>query len=187
MKSRAEQYIEKLEELFGKEDLIKKVECPNGKHIFVFYYFDLPEKGMITSVTYGLSESEHPNWKFGKPELIVTLDSQDIMWGYASGYLASQYRGECGFSYGTLLRLPSVISEESDMVGFFAFVPSILNKEKSRIEIGDEVINLVGMYPIYEEEKDLICEVGLKEFWHTEGYDMYDVKRKNLGLEGEKH
>jgi hypothetical protein len=41
-------------------------------------------------------------------------------------------------------------------------------------------VNIVGMYPIYAGEADWIRKVGLKEFWHMPGYDMYDVKRPDL-------
>ncbi len=36
-------------------------------------YDDMPEPGMLTGVTYGLSEVEHPDWKLGRPELTITV------------------------------------------------------------------------------------------------------------------
>lgn len=48
----------------------------------------------MTSITYGLSEANHPNWKNGKPEIILTLETQDESWGLATAYFASQFKGE---------------------------------------------------------------------------------------------
>lgn len=68
------------------------------------------------------------------------------------------------------------------MTGFFLFAPAILTPESSKIELIDRTIILTGMYPIYKEETELLQKIGLDAFWHLDGFDLYDVKRKNLGL-----
>lgn len=98
MKTNAELFLEKIEALFGEEDVIRQMEAPdNGTPVHVFFYYDLPEKGMLTSVTYGLSEGDHPNWKFGRPELILTLQTQNEDWGLAAAYFAAQFSGKKNF------------------------------------------------------------------------------------------
>ncbi|MBO1627422.1 suppressor of fused domain protein [Bacillus arachidis] len=181
MRSNAEAFIDRLEELFGEVDVIKKINTKNGDiPIHVFFYRDLPEEGMMTSITYGLSEANHPNWKNGKPEIILTLETQDESWGLATAYFASQFKGEKNFSYGSLFTLDTPISKESEMVGFFVFAPSILSKEYSEIKTPEGSIHLVGMYPIYSEEIKLYQTIGLEQFWRREGFDLYNVKRKKL-------
>lgn len=183
MKSRAEAFLDGLEELFGKADVIRKMNLENGDApIHVFFYRDLPETGMMTSVTYGLSEGHHPDWKNGRPEIILTLETQDENWGLATAYFASKFKGDKNFSYGSLFTFDKQISAESEMVGFFVFAPAILSKEHAEIKTYDGSIHLMGMYPIYKEEIKIYQMIGLKSFWHMEGFDLYDTKRRNLGL-----
>lgn len=184
MVSDAEVFLEKLTELFGKENAIHKVEplTEGGKPIFVFFYEDLPEKGTLTAITYGLSESHHPDWQHGRPELIVSLDSQDKSWGLAAGYFASEYQGKKPFCYGDLYTLDSPISDESKMVGYFIFSPSFLSQEQATIKLPGKTVHLAGMYPIYEEEIEIYKSIGLERFWKSDGFDLYDVHRKNIGL-----
>ncbi|WP_052947844.1 suppressor of fused domain protein [Aneurinibacillus tyrosinisolvens] len=182
MRSNAEIFLERLEDLFGEADVIRKIDSNDGNTpIHVFFYYNLPEEGMLTSVTYGLSEGNHPEWKNGRPEIILTLETQDENWGLATAYFASQFRGEKSFSYASLFTLDTPISNESEMIGFFVFAPSIVDSENSVIKMPGKPINLVGMYPIYKEEIALYQSIGLEKFWHLENFDLYDVKRKNLG------
>lgn len=183
MKPDALIYLEKLESLFGKVDEILKVDTKNTNDpIFVFYFYDLPEKGMLTSITYGLSNVNFHSWTHGRPELIVTLDTMSKDWGFASGYFASEFRGEMGFSYMSMFTTDDPLSDESKMIGYFTFAPSFLNKSQSTIELPTKTIHLIGMYPIYKEEVALLQEIGLKDFMFMPDYDMYSVNRKNLGL-----
>jgi len=184
MPSEAELFLNKITGLFGVENAIHKVDpmIENGKPIYVFFYEDLPEKGKLTAITYGLSEANHPDWKFGRPELVVTLDTSDKAWGMAAGFLASQYQGEKPFRYGDLYTLDGPVSDESEMVGYLVFAPSFLNQEQAKIELSEKTIYLTGMYPVYKEEIDLYHKIGLEKFWHSDGFDMYDVHRQNIAL-----
>ena len=44
-------------------------------------YENTPEKGVITSFTYGLSLGHHPDCRNGRPELALTVRSDDFAWG----------------------------------------------------------------------------------------------------------
>lgn len=118
----------------------------------------------------------------GKPELILSLETNDPSWGFAIAYLAAERRGIKRFSFGDLFTFDEPISQECDMIGFFVFSPSIIDSDTSRIETNGKPIFLTGMYPIYRDEIELYNEIGLKEFWFTEGFDLYNVKRKNLAF-----
>ena len=100
----------------------------------------------------------------------------------AAGFFASEYQGIRPFCYGDLYTLDSPISDESEMVGYFIFAPSFLDKDQSTIKLPSKTIHLAGMYPIYEEEIEIYKKIGLKEFWYSEGFDLYNVHRPNIGL-----
>ncbi|MEQ8634354.1 suppressor of fused domain protein [Gimesia maris] len=171
-------WVEALESRFGSIDSILKVQANDDQPlIHVFYFEDLPEEGTLTAVTCGLSNASHTDWKQGKPELIVSLDTSDKSWGFAAGYFASAYFNEKRFSYGDVFLIDNPISEESAMSAYLVFAPSFLNQEQATFELPDRTIYLAGMYPLFASEIDLYNKIGLKEFWHSEGFDMYNPKR----------
>ncbi|NBD26900.1 suppressor of fused domain protein [Paenibacillus glycinis] len=183
MKRNVEIFLEHIEAIFDNDYKINKFDAiDGGSPIHLFSYKDIPEVGMTTFITYGLSEGNHTEWVGGKPELILSLESVDSAWGNAIAYLVSERRGIKRFSYGDLFTFTDPISLESRMSGFVVFSPAILDKETIKIDTNDKPIFLTGMYPIYIEEAQLINEVGLKQFWFTPGFDLYKVNRKNLGL-----
>ena len=69
------------------------------------------------------------------------------------------------------------------MSAFFVFAPSILEREQySDIEIGASYkINIAGLYPIHASEIEQIAQLGLKDFWHHDDFDPFDVRRKAVG------
>jgi hypothetical protein len=179
----AEIYLDILTQMFGEPYVIRKVEVSDGgTPVHVFFWRDLPEEGTLTSVTYGLSESSHPDWKNGKCELIVSLDTTDEDWGIAAGIFAASYRGKKAFTYGSIFTTDNPISKESDMNGFFTFAPSFLDKAQAQIQLPDYDIFLTGMYPVYREEIAVYKEIGLEKFWHHKNLDMYNVHRARVIL-----
>ncbi len=65
----------------GDEDAIHKAESPEGgMPVSVFVYKNIPEEGMITGVTYGLSHCPLPAWKLSRPEMIVAVQSLALDW-----------------------------------------------------------------------------------------------------------
>jgi len=173
-------WLEALEERFGQVDEIREMQSDGKPKISIFYFYDLPEKGTLTAITCGLSNSNYPDWKFGKPELIVSLDTEDPSWGLGIGYFASAFFDEKRFSYGDVFKIDDPISDESPMNAFLVFAPSFLDKEQAKFELPDRTIFLAGMYPIYNEEIDLYNHIGLEGFWHSDGFDMYNPRRNKI-------
>ena len=145
-------------------------------------YRDIPEKGMITAVTYGLSLVKHSDWKLGHPELMITIKSEKIAWGRVVGFLANRLRGKCPFSYGNTINFKEKIAADSKMDAFLVFAPSIIDKKDYlNIDVGlDYRINIKGLYPIYSTEMDLVANWGLEKFWHHPDFEMYNVNRKRI-------
>ena len=144
--------------------------------ITAMVYGDLPEPGLMTGITYGLSLSEHPDWRMGKPELIITVRSADIAWALVIASFAEELRGECPFTYGGILNHDQRISPESAMTAFVVFAPAALDPKDAEIDMGDYKIYLNGCYPIHESERHFIQEHGLEAFWKLD-WDINDVRR----------
>ena len=178
-----EKYLHHLNAIFQTEPLFFKEESliEGVPGVSIIVYKDIPEPGYITGITYGLSLVKHPNWKFGRPELCITVESSSPDWPAAMGYVANNLRGEFDFSYGQALEFGQ-ISEDSEMDAFFIFAPAILKKEDFlNIDIGlDYKINIAGIYPLYSDELEIYHQLGLEKFWHHPDFDIHSVTRKRI-------
>lgn len=183
-KTPVEKFIDHLDRIFQTEPeyFREKSEREGIAGVTSIIYKDIPEKGMITGITYGLSLGKHPDWKFGRPELIISVDSKDTSWAQVAGYLANRLRGNCPLSYSNTINFREKISDESEMDAFLVFAPSILDKKDfTNIDIGlDYKINIAGLYPIYASEIEFIEKNGLEKFWKHPDFDMYNMNRKRI-------
>jgi hypothetical protein len=183
-KTPVEKFMAHLDKIFQTEpEYYKEDSKTDGiAGVTSIVYKDIPEKGIITGITYGLSLGNHPDWKFGRPELIITVDSKDTSWAQVAGYLANSLRGVCPFSYSNTINFREKISDESEMDAFLVFAPSILDKKDfANIDIGlNYKINIAGLYPIYASEMEYIEKNGLEKFWKHPNFDMYNVNRKRI-------
>lgn len=183
-KTPAEIYLEHLDRIFQQEPEFHKNESliDGIPGVTAIVYKDIPEKGYTTALTYGLSLVKHPEWKYGRPELCISVESANLDWGKVVGYIANKLRGDCPFSYGQTINFGEKISEDSEMNAFFIFAPSTLDKEGYlNIDVGtDYKISIAGLYPIYSDELETINEIGLEAFWHHPNFDNYSVKRKRI-------
>lgn len=183
-KTPVEKFMAHLDRIFQTEPEYYKEESGTDgiSGVTSIVYKDIPEKGMITGITYGLSLGNHPDWKYGRPELIITVDSKDTSWAQVTGYLANNLRGDCPFSYSNTINFKEKISDESQMDAFLVFVPSILDKKDfMNIDIGlNYKVNIAGLYPIYASEIEYIEKNGLEKFWKHPNFDMYKVNRKKI-------
>ncbi len=179
-----EMYMAHLDNIFQQEAQFYPEESliHGVPGITAIVYKDIPEKGFITAFTYGLSLVAHPAWKFGRPELCISVKSTEIDWPRAMSYVANQFRGRCPFTYGETINFHAKISEDSDMNAFFVFAPSTLDRDGyADIDVGtDYKINIAGLYPMYADELDTFAKIGLKEFWHHPNFDNYAVNRNRI-------
>lgn len=178
----AQAFLGILTGIFGPETHVSRVDpSRGGPPVFVYYFEDVPRKGALTAVTFGLSLGDHPDWRPAKPELIVSLDTGDRCWGQAAAYFAAEYRGERRFRCGDVFVMDEPITEGSGMTGFVMFAPPFLSPEQARIVLPGEPVDLIGACPINPAETVLLREIGLEAFLHREGFDPYDAYRPNLG------
>lgn len=181
-----EKYLEHLDKIFVDEpEFYDNESLIDGvKKVVSIVYKNIPEDGYITAVTYGLSHIDFPEWKFGRPELCISVKSESLDWGIISGFLANRLRGKTSFCYGEIINFGEKISSDSEMDAFLIFTPSILSKEDYlNIETGTEYkINIAGLIPIYSDEIEVYNKIGLKEFLFHPNFDLYDLKRKKITL-----
>jgi hypothetical protein len=179
-----EKYLDHLDNIFKVEPQFYKEKSLDNRFPGVtnIVYYDIPEKGMTTALTYGLSLIKHEDWKFGRPELCISVESQDKAWGQIAGFLANQLRGKSPFCYGQTINFKEKISDDSEMDAFLIFAPSILDKEHYLdIDIGtDYKINIAGLFPIYSSELEQIEKIGLEAFWHHPNFDQYNIQRNRV-------
>lgn len=155
MASRAENYLAHLDRLSGgiEPRFLPVASTHDGwKGVTVITYKRLPDD-LTTSLTYGLSLADHPDWRLGRPELCLSVRSDDDSWAWAVGQLAEGLRGTCPFSYGNTVDLGEPVSPDSAMTAFLVFAPAVLDRADCRIDVGPgdhegrDVIHLVGVYP----------------------------------------
>jgi hypothetical protein len=181
MPSNAELFIDHLQSVFGEEDAIHKAEAwDGGSPVSVFVYKDIPEEGMITGVTYGLSLCPFPDWKLSRPEMIVAVESLDLDWPLAAATFAALFRGKKAFQYGDVFTTDDPLASDTNMDGFLVFAQSILEDEFVSVQLNDYKIHFSQFYPIYRKELAVYEKIGLEAFWNHKGFDMYDVTRKPI-------
>lgn len=179
-----EKYLEHLDKIFDREpEFYKNDSLIEGvNNVTAIVYRDFPTIGYVTAVTYGLSLVEHDDWKHGRAELCICVQSDHIDWGIVIGYIANHLRGKFPFTYGNTINFGEKIHEESEMDAFLIFTPTFLEKEEFlNIDIGlDYKINLSSLYPIYKSEIDIYNKIGLEEFLKHPNFDFYNVKREAI-------
>lgn len=177
---RIERYLAHLDALSGEvEPRFWPVTSthPDLPGVTAIGYRDLPEPGMWTGLTYGLSLADHPLWRHGRPELCISVQSDDPVWLLAAAYLAEQLRGTCPFEYGDTLDFGEPVAQGSAMDGFVVFAPAVLDRDSATVDLGDDhPVHVQGLYPVHRSERAFIRENGLEAFWALDR-DLYDVTR----------
>jgi len=179
--NRADAFLDHLDGISGRREA-RLLPIPSTRDgvggVTVIVYDHVPEPGMSTGITYGLSLVDHPLWQRTRPELCLTVATIDDMWMLAVGELAERLRGQYAFAYGSTVDIGQTITGESDMTGFAVFAPAVLRPADAvDIEVGpDDRVTIVGVYPIHESERRFIADHGPEEFWNL-GWDPFDVTR----------
>ena len=181
VRTRVERFLAHLDGMSGGvEPRFWPVESTSPGHqgVTAIGYQDMPENGLLLGVTYGLSLTRQESWRFGRPELSISVQSNDPAWVLAIAYLAEQLRHDCPFGYGDTINFGEPIAAGSALDGFVVFSPMAFAPDDARIDVGDDLpILIVGMYPTYAAERDFIAENGLEAFWKLD-WDPYDVARR---------
>jgi Suppressor of fused protein (SUFU) len=165
MPANHEIFLSYLEQTFGTDYVIKKHEsAETGAFVSVFIYRDMPEPGMVTGITYGLSRYAHPEWRFARPEMILSVESTDEMWPLAAAYFCAEFLGKKRFSYGDVFTTDSPLASDTQMDGLLIFAQSILEPGFESVQLNDCKVHLSQFYPIYRSELEVYRKIGLERF-----------------------
>ncbi|MCP1995959.1 suppressor of fused domain protein [Flavobacterium sp. HSC-61S13] len=175
-----ERFLEKVNAIFGSEPefWLPTKQNKNDDLVVVVIYRDVPGRGFLTAVTYGLSLDTHPLWKQSRPELCILVKSENENWAKALGHLVSRLRGACPFVNGQIIRFGAPIVEESDMNAFWIWEPLFLEKEEKNLNIdGSYSIHLQALYPIQEAEILAFETLGAEALIKHPNFDPFNVSR----------
>ncbi|WP_170157158.1 suppressor of fused domain protein [Roseimicrobium gellanilyticum] len=179
--SNAELFLEYLDNTFGKEDQILSEQAEDGgPKIAMFVYRECPEPGMVTGVTFGLSHRAHPDWKFGRPEMVISMESESLDWPSAALGLTAYFAGKKRFCYGDVFTVDGTLTSETEMDGVLIFAQSLLDPEAATVQLRDYRATLYQYYPIHSAEIPIYEKLGLEGFWNHPEFGMYDPKRKPI-------
>ena len=161
-----ESFITHFHEIFRLNPLIYTHETKRGSETAAtsIVYENIPGEGMITGLSFGLSESDYADWDLERPELMITVRSTEMAWGLLPGFLANELRGKHSFNHGHVIDLETTIANDSEMSAFFIFAPHIaLDDKLTAIDIGEKYkIYMAGLCPIYKEEIEVFRQIGLE-------------------------
>jgi hypothetical protein len=92
--------------------------------------------------------------------------------------MASTLAGDCPFCYGDTINFGEPIAPGSRLSAFVVFAPLVLDKADYLNVLREpaDVINIAGMYPIHDSEREFIHAEGLEAFWKLD-WDLYDPLR----------
>ena len=170
-----------LERRFGREVTeIAQVRLDERPRMMIYYFVDFPAPGMLTAVTAGLSNANHPDWVHGKPELCFTLTTKDYGWGKGAAYLAQEFFNKRSFAYQSSFALNVPISGDSAMNACFVYRPQFMDKDQVKFELPDRTIYLAGLFPMYDDEIAMYEAKGTEAFWNTPGFHPYDPTRASI-------
>ena len=180
MRDKVNKYLEHLDSIF-------KVEPKYFKHskedefppFHTFTYRDIPEKGMVTGFTSGISFVEQPIESNVRPELLICVDTQDDLWVLALADIGYQHRGEYHFQPGDTINFNVKISDESDMTSFFVWHQNLIHEDYETICLDDCHIKLLQLFPVHDDERLLIHKHG-PEWLFELVEDPCDVRRTSV-------
>lgn len=180
MTTRVERFLAHLDRLSGGvEPQFWPIEstAPGHEGLTAIGYRDIVEDGLLIGVTYGLSLGRQESWQRGRPELSISVRSDDPAWVLAIAYLAEQLRHDCPFHHGDTINFGEPVATGSSLDGFVVSSPLAFDPDDARVDVGDDLpIVVMGMVPTYATEREFIAEQGPEAFWQLD-WDPYDVAR----------
>ncbi|MFE0523126.1 suppressor of fused domain protein [Streptomyces sp. NPDC058954] len=156
---------------------------PEDGRVRAVVYADTPEPGYVTGFSYGLSLVRHPNWMSDVRELVITVRSHDIGWASVPAETAAALRGICAYDHGQAIGYMKPYVESSEMSSIVVADPAV-RWSSGPVDLGpvgidrtgQDLVDLVGLYPVYASERDFVYAKGFDALWRLE-WDRFDPLR----------
>lgn len=182
---RLSRYLGQVQALTGVGPVVREI-LPAGSglgRVLAIVCVNVPEPGYLTGFTYGLSLVDHEEWTSGRRELSITIRSDDFEWAIIPSRVVGAMRGVSAFNGGRAFGYKERFVEYSGMSSLLLARPAG-EWNSGTLDIGseqfdwseDDVVDLVGAYPIYSSEREFIKVNGFDEFWNRE-WDRFDPLR----------
>ena len=95
MKRKIELFLSHVESICGSDGKLYQITDEHEHpQVVVVSYNDIPEANCTTAFSYGLSSIAHPQWVAGRPELVISVNSNDNSWSIAMGEIIRTGRRE---------------------------------------------------------------------------------------------
>lgn len=152
-----------------------------GREIVAVVFGDYPERGYVTGFTYGLSLLGDLNFPHCGRELVMTIRSANREWGIVPSRLAASLQGRHPFRIGQAIGYAGSLVDGTTMNSVLLAEPTMPGVP-SRVDLGDEaggasdVVEIVGVYPIYASERDRVYAFGFDVLWALD-WDRFDPQR----------
>ena len=176
----AEKYLEHLDKIFEVEPGYfthsKEGEYPP---FHSFTYKNIPEEGMVTGFTSGISFATQPDDVKVRTELMISVDSPDDIWVLALADIGYRNRGEPPYQAGDTINFNSTISKESTMSSFFVWHQGLIQEDLEIICLPEWHIRLLQLFPIHDDERILVHEHGPEWLFELVN-DPSDVRRSSV-------
>ena len=128
--------------------------------IDIGFWERLPAPDLNTYFTVGLSKLPFQHASPERPELLLSVQSRDISWGLAMGFVANQAGDSFTFPTGETIDFKAKISPDSEMSGFLIVPQMVFPEEFNVFDTGPFAIRLMQLLPLYASELRAIRILG---------------------------
>lgn len=180
MKEIVEKYLDHLHKIYKVEPkFFKYSDDGDFPPLHLLTYEDIPEFGMMTGFTSGVSLVLPPGGGNVRKELMISVLSNDPSWALAVADIGYQHRRTWKFEAGDTVNHHGKISDESEMSSFLVWHQGVIREDHEIICLPDWHTIIMGLYPIHDDERELIAEYG-PEWLFDLVEDPCDVTRKSV-------
>lgn len=183
---RFDRFVERLSWALGAVPEVREVtpRAPADGRVFSVMFADRPESGFVTGFTYGLSTLAGSP-AFGR-EVCIAMRSDNQEWAMVPAVTVAALRGLCPFVPGMVIGYQKPYVEGSGLSGLLLGAPESRLHLEPRINLSaapgrdaDDLVEIVGAYPIYASERKFFHSHGAEMAWRSE-WDPTDPIRPAL-------
>jgi len=173
--------LDHLEGVFEAEPRFLRVASTHDglPNVTLVVYRDVPARGHLTGVTFGLSVTAEADPRRTGTEVVMTVATPDEQWPLAIVTAAERMRTASLFLPGDTVRLGRPLVGLEGMDALLVHEPRVLDAEDCEyVDLGATRVNITGLFPIHSVEIPLIAAIGADAFLRHPDLDEYDVRRR---------